>query len=120
MFEQLANVEERYRELDRLMADPKVSTNPDELQKLAKERASIDEVVTKYQDYKGTTTELEETRTLLEDRLDEEMKDLVQLEIEALERRRARLESEIEEALIARDPRGREGRDHGDTGGRRR
>ncbi len=105
MFEQLANVEERYRELDRLMADPKVSTNPDELQKLAKERASIDEVVTKYRDYKGTTTELEETRTLLEDGLDEEMKDLVQLEIEALERRRDRLESEIEEALIARDPR---------------
>ena len=105
MFEQLENVEGRYRELDQLMADPKVSTNPEELQRLAKERASIEEIVTKYRDYKGAARELEETRTLLEDGLDHEMKDLVRAEVEALERRRDRLESEIEEALIARDPR---------------
>lgn len=105
MFEQLEKVEERYKELNQLMANPKVATNPEELQRLAKEHASIEEIVTKYQGYKSTTEELEETWVMLEDGLDEEMTALVRSEVEALEERRARLESEIEEALVATDPR---------------
>ncbi|MFQ5873318.1 MAG: peptide chain release factor 1 [Dehalococcoidia bacterium] len=105
MFEQLESLERRYRELDRLMADPHVATNPEELQRLARERASIESIVTKYQGYKSTTRELEDTRRLLDDGLDEEMTTFVRGEREALERRRAQLEAEITEALIATDPR---------------
>ncbi|MFQ5934240.1 MAG: peptide chain release factor 1 [Dehalococcoidia bacterium] len=107
MFEQLEAVEQRYRELDRLMADPQVATNPEELQRLAKERASIESIVTKYRSYRTTIRELEDARRLLGGGLDEEMKAFVQSELEALEKRRAQLEAEITEGIIATDPRDR-------------
>ncbi|MEE9198505.1 MAG: peptide chain release factor 1 [Dehalococcoidia bacterium] len=105
MLKKLESREHRYQELDRLMADPQVAINPDELQRLAKERASLEEMVVKYRDYKSTTRELEDTRRLLEDGLDEEMMALARDELEALEKRRAGLEADIREALTPRDPR---------------
>ena len=48
MLERLESIEKRYGELERLMAQPEVVTDLAQLQKLAQERASIEELVTKY------------------------------------------------------------------------
>ena len=103
--DKLEEMERRFLELDRLMADPQVATNHQEIQRLAKERASIENLVSKYRDYKNVSRELEDSRRLLEDGLDDEMKAFVQEETASLERRHASLEAEIEEALTTRDPR---------------
>ena len=103
--DKLEEMERRFLELDRLMADPKVATNHQEVQRLAKERASLEKLVSKYRDFKSVSRELEDSRRLLEDGLDDEMKAFVQEETTSLERRHASLEAEIEEALTTRDPR---------------
>ena len=103
--DKLEEMERRFQELDQLMADPQVATNHQEIQRLAKERASIENLVSKYRDYKNVSRELEDSRRLLEDGLDDEMKAFVQEETASLERRHASLEAEIEEALTTRDPR---------------
>ena len=103
--EKLEVMESRFKELEQLMADSQIATNPEELQRLAKERASIEALVSKYQAYKDTNRELADTRHLLEDGLDEEMRALAQEELEDLEKRSSSLEADIKEALITRDPR---------------
>ncbi len=103
--DKLEEMERRFLELDRLMADPQVATNHLEIQRLAKERASIENLVSKYLDYKTVSRELEDSRRLLEDGLDDEMKAFVEEETTSLERRHASLQAEIEEALTTRDPR---------------
>ncbi len=104
MLEQLERIEKRYQELDEQMARPEVACDLKQLQTLAQERASLEEVVTKYREYKATTKSLEETRAMLGDGLDEEMTALVKQEIENLESQQDRLLQELKIALLPKDP----------------
>jgi len=104
MFEKLEEVEKRYEELVRLLADPRVLANPREMQKLARERAEISKLVESYRLYKKVDEEIEESRSLLLES-DEEMRELAKSELQALKERQTALEQEIRVLLLPRDPR---------------
>jgi len=104
MWNRLAETENRYEELNRQMADPEVVSDIKELQRLARERAGLEEVVTLYREYKIAARTLEETRGMLSEEKDEEMASLVRQEIEGLESRLEKLQEEIKVALVPRDP----------------
>jgi len=103
MLDQLERVEKRYQELDRQIALPEVASDPKQLQKLAKERASIEDLVTKYRQYKATSKSLEETRAMLHDGLDEDMAALVKQEIGSLESQQEHQLQELKLALLPKD-----------------
>jgi len=103
MLNQLEKIEERYKQLHREMSRPEITSDVEQLQKLAQEIASIEGVVTKYQEYKATAKSLEETRAMLDDGLDEEMTDLAKQEIESLESQQERLLQELKVALLPKD-----------------
>jgi peptide chain release factor 1 len=103
MLERLAEIEKRYQELSSEMARPEVASDNRRLRALAQERAGVEDLVTKYRKYKATVGSLKETRAMLSDDLDEEMRALVKQEIEALEARKERLFSELRLGLLPRD-----------------
>ncbi len=103
MLDRLERVEKRYQELAQQMATPEVTSDPKQLQKLAQESASIENLVTKYREYKSTSRSLEDTKAMLSDGLDEEMKTLVKQEIESLESRLDQLLLELKLALLPKD-----------------
>ncbi len=103
MWEKLKQADKRYREIEEEIARPEVATNPDQLQKLAKERAGIEDVVNMYREYEETSKSLEETQEMLDDDLDEEMKAMVKQEIEALQGKLDELVEDLQAALIPRD-----------------
>ena len=104
MLERLDSIEKRYEELNELMARPEVSLDFERLQNLARERSNLDEVVTKYRQYKTTMKSLEETQAMLSQGLDEGMATLAKEEIENLQGKRERLLQEIKTALLPKDP----------------
>jgi len=103
MLERLAGIEKRYEELNQQMAMPEIASDLKQLQSLAQERAGIESLVTKYREYKTTARSLEETRTMLDDGLDEEMAALAKQEIANLESRRDDLLQEMKLALLPKD-----------------
>ena len=105
MLEKLDLIEERYEELNRLMADPEVATNPDLVREYAQEQAEIADLVQKYRQYKANASELSETRALLEGEESEEMLDLVQEEIERLEGQNEALLNELRTMLLPKEAR---------------
>jgi len=105
MLEKLNLIEERYEELNRLMADPEVATNPDLVREYAKEQAEITDLVQKYRQYKTNASELSETLTLLEGEESEEMVTLVQEEIARLEEQNEALSDELKMMLLPKDAR---------------
>lgn len=105
LFEKLDSIEKRYEELNRLMAQPEVATDIERLQELAREQASIQELVESYRQYKATEKSLEEARSMLDGGLDEEMVALVKEEIEGLKTRRQSFLQDIKLALLPKDPR---------------
>jgi len=104
MWDRLEQIEARYEELSEQLALPEVAADPKQLQKLAQERASVENVVTRYREYKATSKALEDTQAMLTDGLDEEMTALVKQEIESLQSRREHLLQELRLVLLPRDP----------------
>jgi len=104
MLDRLERIEKRYQELDKQMSMPEVASDLKQLQALAQERASIEDLVTKYREYKATAKSLAETKSMLGDGLDEEMTALVKQEIESLELRQGRLLQELKITLLPKDP----------------
>ncbi len=103
MWDKLEQIDKHYQELEEQIATPEIAVVPKQVEKLARERASIEAVVTKYRRYKTSVKSLEETRAMLSEGLDEEMKTLVKQEIDGLEVQLSRLQEELKIALLPRD-----------------
>ena len=104
MIEQLEKKERRYQEIDKEMSQPEVATDLNRLQALAQERASLEDLITAYREYKAVNKSLEETRAMLDDGLDEDLAALAKQEIESLEMQLDRLTQELRLALLPKDP----------------
>jgi peptide chain release factor 1 len=103
MWDRLEQIERRYQDLDRQMARPEIATDLKQLQALAREKASLEGAVTRYQQYRATSRELEKTRAMLATELDEGMSALVKQEIENLEAKLERQLGELKLALMPKD-----------------
>ncbi|HEY91828.1 MAG TPA: peptide chain release factor 1 [Dehalococcoidia bacterium] len=104
MWDRLAETDKHYEAINQQMADPEIASDVRELQRLAQERAALEEVVTLYRQYLETSQSLEETRGMLSGEQDEEMAALVRQEIEGLESRLNNLENELKASLVRKDP----------------
>lgn len=104
MLDKLQHLEDRYEELNALMSNPDIINNPTELQKHAKAQADLTDIVEAYRNYKKVLAELDEAKAMLDDKLDPEMKEMVELEIEELEERKEKLEEELKILLLPKDP----------------
>jgi len=104
MIKQLEKAEKHYQELNEEIAKPEVASDPKKLQMLAQERAGIENLVSKYREYKTTAKELDKTKTMLRDGPDEEMTALVKHEIESLEAKLDDLLSELRVAILPKEP----------------
>ena len=102
MFERLAEIEARYEELTRLLADPEVLADHRRVEEIARERSQSETVVTLYRAYREAQQGLEEARALMHD-ADEEMRDFGREEAERLEAELERLEHELQLALLPTD-----------------
>jgi len=104
MWNKLEQIEKRYHAVVAEMGKPEVATDPRQLMKLGQEKASLDEIVGLYQDYKATVKSLTDTQAMLSDRLDAEMLAMVKQEVADLEAKRDRLQKAIKYALLPKDP----------------
>ncbi|HYN86917.1 MAG TPA: peptide chain release factor 1 [Ardenticatenaceae bacterium] len=106
MFDKLARVAERYEELNQLMADPAIATDPTRLRAYAVEQSEIADVVAAYGRYQAVIEELSATRAMgdADGALDQEMAALVREEIERLEVQRDELEQQLTLLLLPQDP----------------
>ncbi|MEP7284919.1 MAG: peptide chain release factor 1 [Chloroflexota bacterium] len=105
MFDKLAGIESRYEELDRLLADPAVSSDYAKVAELAQERAGIGPIVEAYRQYRRATQELEEAQTLIENEKDEELHALAEEESTSLKEQLTTLEGQLKTMLLPKDPR---------------
>jgi len=103
--QRLELVEQRYEELNRLLADPEVVTDYLRVREYAQEQAELEPLVQKFHLYQRAERELAEARSLLEEELDPEMEAFVQEEIARLEEEEAKLGEEIDLLLLPKDPR---------------
>ena len=101
MFDKLKQVEERFDDLNRQLADPAVLADGARYQKVAKARAELEGLVEKYREWQEVEKGLADAREMLSD---PEMKALAQEELHGLEERKEALDRELKMLLLPSDP----------------
>lgn len=104
MLDKLQQLEDRYEELGRLISDPEVISNQSEWQKHAKAHAALTDVVTVFRDYKETLAKIKENKELLDEKLEDDFRELVEMDLEELKEKKERLEKELKILLLPKDP----------------
>jgi peptide chain release factor 1 len=104
MFDRLNFIENKYDELSMKISDPSVMADQKEWQKLCKEHADLEIVVTKYKEYKKAEEDLEAAKEMLEIESDRELREMAQEEIKELTGKREELEGELKILLLPKDP----------------
>jgi len=105
MFDKLEEKVKRFTELEKLVSDPKVISNPSEYRKCAKELSSLQKIVSKYNEYKRLSEEVSSLEKVLAEKgHEEDFLKLAREELEQLEFEKKKLEKELEVLLVEKDP----------------
>lgn len=99
--DKLARADERLVELDALLAQPEIAGDMDSYRRLSRERADLDPVVALYRQYRQVEADRKTARDLL---ADPDMRELAEAELAEAEAKTARLETDLQTALLPRDP----------------
>src|SRR5436309_823404 len=103
MLDRLAEIERRYEELERLVADPTVIANRREFAKLARERSQLEDAVACWRERQRVSREVDEHRELVRGK-DADLRELARAELPALEARLAELDAALKQHLLPKDP----------------
>jgi len=99
----LDEIEARFADLERQMADPAIIADADTYRKVARTRSELEPVVEKYREYKQIQHNIEDARPMLAES-DAELRDMARDEISRLEPELARIEHELKVLLLPKDP----------------
>tara|TARA_B100000686_G_scaffold82001_1_gene88534 strand:+ start:978 stop:2048 length:1071 start_codon:yes stop_codon:yes gene_type:complete len=104
MLERLSSVEEKYEELNRLLADPEVVADYTKVQQYAKEQSVMREVVELAREYKEVLRELADLREMIRSETDAEILAMAKDEQSELENKKEVAEQKLRLALVPKDP----------------
>jgi peptide chain release factor 1 len=104
MFERLNQIEAKYDELTRALASPEIINDSSKYQKTAKAHSELSEIVEKYREYKDLQRGIEESKAMVADESDAELRAYAQEELVRLQERVATTENELKLLLVPKDP----------------
>lgn len=104
MFDRLQSVEDRYDRLNELLSDPDIVNDTNKLRTLSKEQSDLQGTVDAYREYKDIKAQLAEAKSMLEEKLDTDMRDMVKEEVNELEPQIEAIEERLKLLLIPKDP----------------
>ena len=104
MFEKLDHLENKYQELTEALASPAVISDSSKYQKTAKAHSELTDVVEKYREYKDLKRGISESKAMVAEETDPEMRAYAHEELTKLEERIGRVEEELKVLLLPKDP----------------
>jgi len=105
MIPELQAIEDKYRKLTEALSDPAIAVNPQKIRELAKERAELEPVFRKYEDWKRVRRDRIEAQALAADpATDPELRRMAETEAESLGAREEALSADLRTLLIPKDP----------------
>jgi peptide chain release factor 1 len=102
MLENIIGIEERFNKINKQLEE--VGNDYQRVRELAKERADLEEIVQKAQNYRQVLTKIEEARSLI-DSEEEDLRQLAELDLEELKPQLEKLEIDLKALLAPKDRR---------------
>ncbi len=103
MIDKLEEVVQRYERLTAELSSPALLADSTRLQKVARERASIEKLVERFREYKQIAQQVKDNEELLASN-DAELRELAKAELPELRALRDKLDAELKILLLPKDP----------------
>jgi peptide chain release factor 1 len=104
MFERLNQIEAKYDELTQALSSPEVINDSSKYQKTAKAHSDLSEIVEKYREYKDLQRGIEESKAMVAEEPDAELRAYAQEELTRLGERLEQVENDLKILLVPKDP----------------
>ncbi|MFV8826310.1 peptide chain release factor 1 [Alkalihalobacterium sp. APHAB7] len=104
MLERLQSLEDRYDRLNEMLSDPEIISDSKKLREYSKEQSDLEETVQAYREYKSVVEQYKEAKAMLEEKLDNEMYEMVKEEMNDLGKQKTELEARLKILLLPKDP----------------
>jgi peptide chain release factor 1 len=102
--EKLDQLDIRYQEMTQQLSSPDAVSDSARFQKLAKQHSELEEIVNKHREFKQIEKDLAETRQMIVESQDADMRHMAQEEERQLNTRKEQIERELKLLLIPKDP----------------
>ena len=103
MFDKLQKLEQRYCELEHMLADHSLMADTEKYNKLAKELAGLKAPVFMFREYNKLAREIADLESLLGQKHDEQLLDMARSELPQLKEKQSGLEARIKQTLKGED-----------------
>ncbi len=104
MFKKLEEVESRYERINQQLQEPGLANDLARYKLLMKELSDLEDIVTKFREYKRICQEVSNNKLLLEEESDEELRQLAKEDLSFLEKQKDQVETGLKIALLPKDP----------------
>ncbi|MGA8538431.1 MAG: peptide chain release factor 1 [Terriglobales bacterium] len=104
MFKRLDQIEIRYEELTQALLSPDITSDSAKYQKTARAHSEVAGIVEKYREYKDLKRGIAESKAMLTDEKDPEMRAYAEEELTKLDSRLVTVEEELKVLLLPKDP----------------
>ena len=104
MLEKLQALEDRFVHLERLISDPDAMKDMATWQKNKRTHAKLTRIIERFRKFKACSRTINETLELLGEKLDDDMRQMAQTELDEAKAEKDRLEAELRILLLPQDP----------------
>lgn len=103
MFDKLQSIKDKYQTLEQQISDPAILSDQPRFRLLSKEYSSLKEIVRTYEAWSSIKQQLEESRELMKNEQDPDMRELARAETDELQEQLPQLEQQLKVLLLPRD-----------------
>jgi peptide chain release factor 1 len=104
MLEKLEDVVSRFAEVERLLTDPYLINDLKKFKELNREYKELSYIAKAYQELRQVKAHLGQSKDIIANEQDEELRDMAKAEVSELEPRVVSLENDLKQLLIPKDP----------------
>lgn len=104
MLEKLKVLEDKFSELSEKVADPEIISDQPTWQKLMKETSDLEPIVMKYREFREVSQTIAESKQILEEESDEDLRELAKMELSEAEGEIGAIEADLKILLVPKDP----------------
>ncbi|HOX83021.1 MAG TPA: peptide chain release factor 1 [Chryseolinea sp.] len=104
MIQKLEDIKLRFEEVGQLLGQPDTMKDMKRFSQLSKEYRDLEKIVVKFNQLTEAKHHLRQAKDVLEQEKDEELREMAKMEIDEVEPRIEKLDTEIKELLIPKDP----------------
>ncbi len=104
MIDKLESIKKRFEEISHIIIQPDAMADMKKFAQLNKEYKELEKIVIRYKEYAETLHNIENAKKLLDLEKDEDFRSIIKQELEELPLKKEKLEEELKQLLIPKDP----------------